>query len=249
MLTGAVSGALFGGVGGYINGMSQAGTALSGLSQVGLHAGAGAISGGINSAITGGNIGQGMLIGGLSGGFGKYAGGFIPEGYGYQLAGRTLIGGVTGGMASVISGGDFGQGFRSGATTAAIGFIANDWLHDKALPWAKNQYNKLTEGRSLFSFKASHINNFKSYNTVTGEQNGVTTTAYGQSFTASIGLQPLPNEISASLSVGLHPFVSAGFSYTTNDYSGTMSSFALDFNFGYGFSPLFFIDFSGEWSK
>jgi len=151
-LTGAIGGAIFGGVGGYIQGAAEAGQALSSVTQAGLHAVAGATSGGINSAITGGNIGQGMLIGGISAGIGKYAGGLLPKGYGYQLAGRAVIGGVTGGMTSELYGGDFGQGFVLGGSTAAIGTMANGWLHEEFLPWLKNTFS----GKTLYGGAEVH---------------------------------------------------------------------------------------------
>jgi len=92
---------------------------------------------------------MGMLTGGISGGLAKYAGGYIPDGYGYQLAGRSLIGGVTGGITAELYGSDFGQGFRMGATTAAIGFMANDWLHETALPWLKEHIDFVRRGEEL----------------------------------------------------------------------------------------------------
>ncbi|MEM5796752.1 MAG: hypothetical protein AAGU23_10855, partial [Bacillota bacterium] len=46
-----------------------------------------------------------------------------------KLAGRSILGGITGGMTAAIYGGSFMDGFMPGATSAAIGTIANDWAH------------------------------------------------------------------------------------------------------------------------
>ena len=133
MLPGAISGAFFGAAGGYITG-APAGS-LSSITQAGIHAAAGGISGGINAAISGGDIGMGMLIGGVAGGVGKFAGPYLESGgYLAELAGRSAIGGVMGGISAELYGADFGDGFRNGAMTGAVGFVANDWLHESLFP-------------------------------------------------------------------------------------------------------------------
>lgn len=148
LLPGAISGAFFGAAGGYIAGAPSG--SLSSITQAGIHAAAGGISGGINAAISGGDIGMGMLIGGVSGGVGKFAGPYLERG-GYlgELAGRSAIGGVMGGISAELYGGDFGYGFRNGAMTGAVGFVANDWLHEKFLPYFRQVVQRTFLGGSL----------------------------------------------------------------------------------------------------
>lgn len=88
---------------------------------------AGAASGTANAAVMGGDVGMGAAIGGVSAGVTKFAGGFLPKDFGSQLAGRTVIGGMIGGTVAEISGGTFGDGFKQGAITSAIGLIANEY--------------------------------------------------------------------------------------------------------------------------
>ncbi|MEW5960759.1 MAG: RHS repeat-associated core domain-containing protein [Chloroflexota bacterium] len=123
---GAITGGIFGGVG-------FASVGLSPMQQVGMHFLGGALSGGIISGIEGTNVGMGMLVGGVSPGVGKFASPHL-EAFGFfgEWAGRTLIGGVMGGASAELYGGEFGNGFRKGATTAAIAFLANDVLHPRA---------------------------------------------------------------------------------------------------------------------
>ncbi len=132
-LTGAISGALFAGVGNMIAMAEQAGRAFTTLQQVGLHAGAGALSGGINSFITDSDLGIAMLTGAIAGGVGMYAGPYL-EAFGkpIEYAGRSLMGGFIGGLGAELYGGEFGRGFAQGALTAAYGAIANDGLHKGA---------------------------------------------------------------------------------------------------------------------
>jgi RHS repeat-associated protein len=134
-ITGAVSGAFFGVAGGIITEYGLQGS----LTAVTLHAAAGAASGGINAGITVDNVGLGALTGGIAGGLGACAGPYLKDlGYPAQVAGRALVGGVSGGIGAELAGGDFGQGFVTGATTGAIGAVANDWLHEKGLPWLRD---------------------------------------------------------------------------------------------------------------
>lgn len=123
MATGAISGAIFFGVG-------QLG--LTGIEQITAHALGGALSGGISSAISGGDIGLGMLTGAIAAGMGEYIGGagYFGDDFGPQLIGRSTVGALTGGVTSVIYGQDFFDGFMQGAKTAAIGFMCNHALHD-----------------------------------------------------------------------------------------------------------------------
>lgn len=113
------------------------------LTAVTLHAAAGAVSGGINAGITGDNVGLGALTGGIAGGLGAFVGPHLKDlGYPAQVAGRAFVGGVSGGIGAELAGGDFGQGFVTGATTGAIGALANDWLHEKGLPWIRDNVLK-----------------------------------------------------------------------------------------------------------
>ncbi len=127
MLTGAISGAFFGGAGSIIESAGLEGVVAA---KVGVHTAAGAISSGINVGISGGNVGLGALTGGIAGGLGAFAGGYLENlDYPTQVAGRSLVGGISGGITAEIYGGNFGEGFISGAKTAAIASVANDWLH------------------------------------------------------------------------------------------------------------------------
>jgi len=137
-LTGAVSGAVFYGAGSLIESFNV----ISNVAQAGIHVGAGALSGGINAGITGGDVGMAMATGGISGGIAKYAGGYLPDNFAAQFAGRTVIGGITGGITTEMYGGDFGEGFISGATTGAIGYIANDLLHKGFMKLLEKMENK-----------------------------------------------------------------------------------------------------------
>lgn len=133
-LMGAIGGAFFGAAGDII----KAGHFALGMSSV-THMIAGASSGAIGSAIQGGNIGQGALIGGLAAGAAKFAGAqfnlaggssaneFIK--FSSTLVKQSIIGAAVGGVASVATGGNFGDGARMGAITAGIAFLANDSLH------------------------------------------------------------------------------------------------------------------------
>jgi len=128
MLTGAISGAIFGGVGAYVHAAEGTVAGIESVTKVGLHTAAGAVSGGINSGITGGDVGIGMVTGGIAGGLGMAFGkqGQLTLGdYPSEIAKRSLIGGVSGGIASEMYGGSFGDGFKNGAKTAAIGGSAN----------------------------------------------------------------------------------------------------------------------------
>ena len=134
ILTGAISGFLFGLAGVYfaasnIEAARTGGGMLTALEKAGVHAGAGGLSGGINATISGNDIGMGVLTGGLSGGFGSYVGNVLPQDNFSQFTGQTVAGGVMGGLASEWSGGSFKEGFAFGARTAAIGFAANNVLH------------------------------------------------------------------------------------------------------------------------
>jgi RHS repeat-associated protein len=152
-LTGAISGMAFAGAGALVGELGLAGAGATfgdKLATVGIHAAAGAISGGINSAITGGNIGIGALTGAISGGIGMAVGSlnFIPKDFGYQLASRSFAGAVSGGIAAELSGGDFWEGFRQGAMTAAAGYLFNCVLSKMTQQRWRELENKAVQGES-----------------------------------------------------------------------------------------------------
>jgi hypothetical protein len=145
-LTGAVSAAAFYGAGTLIEGIrvsasmaavTEAGAtneyamaaayqqSVSSLGAASIHAGAGVVSGGVNAAITGSDIGMGALTGGISGGIASGAGNYIPDDFASQFAGRSFVGGITGGITTELSGGDFGEGFVTGAWTAGYAYTFN----------------------------------------------------------------------------------------------------------------------------
>ena len=173
ILTGAISGYIFGLAGDYITASNieaarTGGEMLTALEKAGIHAGAGALSGGVNSTITGNDVGMGMLTGGLSGGFGSYVGNILPQDNFSQLMGQTVSGGVMGGLASEWSGGSFSDGFTFGARTAAIGYIANGVLHrgwriivegEKMIGWPYDKYGDNKDGISCSQMvNKAHIN-------------------------------------------------------------------------------------------
>ena len=124
-LTGAVSGGFFGAAGGIIKEVDI----VSSLGKAGVHTVAGAASGGINAEITGGDVGMGMVTGAMSGGISKYVGSeFLNKAdFGVELAGHTAIGGVIGGVSAEMYGGEFSEGFKSGAQTAVAGLLFNKY--------------------------------------------------------------------------------------------------------------------------
>ncbi len=147
-LTGAISGAIFFGAGEIIGMAANMGQLATVAERVAVHAVAGMFAGGINSAITGGNIGLGILTGGISGGLGMAVGNlnFIPKDFTSKLLARSLAGGIAGGIAAEIFGGKFGEGFALGASTAAAGFLFNEYIHKmmyptepKTFPWLKQK--------------------------------------------------------------------------------------------------------------
>jgi RHS repeat-associated protein len=131
-LTGAIGGAIFGGAGAIVHGMEAAPGGISSITKAGIHAVAGATSGGINAGVTGSNVGIGMLTGGLAAGISAYAGAEVfPKNDAVQVGGRVLLVGTIGGAISEMSGGDFGQGFIVGGSTALLGELLNDMSSDK----------------------------------------------------------------------------------------------------------------------
>jgi RHS repeat-associated protein len=86
----------------------------------------GAAAGGTSAFLYGGDVGQGALIGAFAGGIGGYLG-TINYGSNPYLEGMVQIssGGAVGGIASELSGGQFWDGFASGAMSGAVAFGAN----------------------------------------------------------------------------------------------------------------------------
>jgi len=154
-LTGAISGAFFGGAGTIIQTGGLEGVVVA---KVAIHSAAGAISSGINASITGGNIGIEMGIGAVSAGMGSFAGHYLPKDLLIQTGARSLIGGLSGGVAAELYGGNFGRGFQSGAVTAGIGALANeyhniffDWFGNTAVPWLREQYRNFVGGEKAYA--------------------------------------------------------------------------------------------------
>ncbi len=133
-VVGAVSAALFYGAGEI---------AMTATQSVITHAAAGAMSGGISAAVNGGDIGMGIIVGGITGGLAELGGGLMSlydiDSFGAQFAGRAVIGGVTGGITSELSGGTFGDGFKSGMQTAAYGYMFNHMSHEGFKMWKRYQ--------------------------------------------------------------------------------------------------------------
>jgi RHS repeat-associated protein len=154
-LTGAISGAFFGGAGTIIQTGGLEGVVAA---KAAIHSAAGAISSGINASITGGNIGIEMGIGAVSAGMGSFAGHYLPKDLLIQTGARSLIGGLSGGVAAELFGGSFGRGFQSGAVTAGIGALANeyhniffDWFGNTAVPWLREQYRNFVGGEKAYA--------------------------------------------------------------------------------------------------
>jgi hypothetical protein len=130
MLTGAISGAIFGGIGGM---------GFTGMAHTVAHFAGGAASGAINASITGGDIGRGALIGGISAGASEWASTHISllspvsgksiGAYLVNVTRRAALGGVIGGSVSASQGGRFWSGAQSGATTSAIAYTSNEFIH------------------------------------------------------------------------------------------------------------------------
>ncbi|MEW5788556.1 MAG: FG-GAP-like repeat-containing protein [Pseudomonadota bacterium] len=115
---GAINGALFHAAGSYAQGQLRATKDLAwadgGIAKSLVHAGAGCLSGVAS--------GSGCGSGALSAGFAEYAGGKVGfGGAAGEFAGRVIVGGT----ASMLGGGKF----ANGATTAAFGYLYNDWSH------------------------------------------------------------------------------------------------------------------------
>ena len=84
----------------------------------------GATAGGLTSAAYGGNVGQGMMYGAIGSAAGYAAGGAV-SGLGNEYAqfgAQVIAGGVISGTIAELSGGNFSQGFATGAIGAAVGY-------------------------------------------------------------------------------------------------------------------------------
>ena len=100
-------------------------------SQVAQQIAAHAIVGGIGAELQGGKFGHGFFAAGVAKGFG---GAFLPGGGQIdsfpELVANTTISAVIGGTASVISGGKFANGARTGAMQYLFN-QANNWVSEK----------------------------------------------------------------------------------------------------------------------
>ena len=122
MLTGAISGAIFGGIGHLANTWELGKTAYT-LA----HAMGGAASGGINAAIIGGDIGKWAMIGGIGGlAFSSISQlGVSADGSSTWQWGLARIGlsAVAGGGISELAGGSFGEGAAFAGAFAGADFL------------------------------------------------------------------------------------------------------------------------------
>lgn len=91
--------------------------------RIGAHVVAGSSSGAVSANMTGGDPGQAASIGGVSAGLSEYIGGGLLE--------KMGVGAAAGGTASVLNGGDFGEGAIQGAWTTYAAVQFNLWLHPK----------------------------------------------------------------------------------------------------------------------
>lgn len=122
MLSGAISGLIFGYIG--------SGQLFGGMDKTFAHFLGGALSGGINAAITGGNIGQSMLIGGFSSAMSNWLGGGVTnKGYLNDVIRNGAIGALTGGIVAMAMGGNFAEGAKMGFIRSAISFTCNSFFH------------------------------------------------------------------------------------------------------------------------
>ena len=135
-LIGAVSGAVFSGVSGYVGeaiahagvaggvGPPTAGWAMAG--QVGGGIAGGAAAGAVSSGMYGGDVGQGALYGAIGGA----AFGAIGAGYGNEWSwDRVAVSGLAGGGVNELAGGRFMDGFMFAAVPVAARALYNEWVN------------------------------------------------------------------------------------------------------------------------
>jgi hypothetical protein len=133
MVMGAIGGLFMGAANAVVAAANLACTSLSSVATVALYASAGAFAGAVNAAIYGGDGGQAMLMGAVGGAAGIMVGGYVA---GLQVDStlKTVLqiggSGVVGGGVAELSGGDFGEGFRSAAIAAAASMAVNKFFKE-----------------------------------------------------------------------------------------------------------------------